>query len=72
MGFVQDTWEKNIAVSSGGELTSAASGKAAAEKPDVLDEPTNHLTLLPMEWLENYPAGYSGAVLPWSATTAIS
>ena len=45
MGFAQDTWQKNIAVLSGGELTRLRLAKLLLEKPDVLilDEPTNHL-----------------------------
>ncbi len=65
MGFAQDTWKKNIAVLSGGELTRLRLAKLLLEKPDVLilDEPTNHLDFATMEWLENYLKGYSGAVL---------
>ena len=65
MGFAQDTWTKNIAVLSGGELTRLRLAKLLLEKPDVLilDEPTNHLDFATMEWLENYLKGYSGAVL---------
>lgn len=65
MGFAQDTWTKNIAVLSGGELTRLRLAKLLLEKPDVLilDEPTNHLDFSTMEWLENYLKGYSGAVL---------
>ena len=42
MGFPQDTWQKNIAVLSGGELTRLRLAKLLLEKPDVLilDEPT--------------------------------
>ena len=65
MGFPQDTWQKNIAVLSGGELTRLRLAKLLLKKPDVLilDEPTNHLDFATMEWLENYLKGYSGAVL---------
>ena len=65
MGFAQDTWTKNIAVLSGGELTRLRLAKLLLQKPDVLilDEPTNHLDFATMEWLENYLKGYSGAVL---------
>ena len=65
MGFAQDTWQKNIAVLSGGELTRLRLAKLLLEKPDVLilDEPTNHLDFATMEWLENYLKSYSGAVL---------
>ena len=47
MGFPQDTWQKNIAVLSGGELTRLRLAKLLLKKPDVLilDEPTNHLGL---------------------------
>ena len=34
--FAQDTWEKNIAVLSGGELTRLRLAKLLLEKPDVL------------------------------------
>ena len=65
MGFAQDTWTKNIAVLSGGELTRLRLAKLLLQKPDVLilDEPTNHLDFATMEWLETYLKGYSGAVL---------
>ena len=45
MGFAQDTWQKNIAVLSGGELTRLRLAKLLLEKPDVLilDEPTSQL-----------------------------
>ena len=57
MGFAQDTWQKNIAVLSGGELTRLRLAKLLLEKPDVLilDEPTNHLDFATMEWLGKLP-----------------
>jgi len=65
MGFAQDTWQKNVGVLSGGELTRLRLAKLLLKKPDVLilDEPTNHLDFATMEWLEGYLKGYSGAVL---------
>ena len=65
MGFPQSTWEKNVGVLSGGELTRLRIAKLLSEKPDILilDEPTNHLDFATMEWLETYLKGYSGAVL---------
>ena len=65
MGFAQDTWEKNIAVLSGGELTRLRLAKLLLEKPDVLilDEPTNHLDAESILWLEHFLHNYQGAVL---------
>lgn len=65
MGFPQDTWEKSVAVLSGGELTRLRLARLLLQKPDVLilDEPTNHLDFVTMEWLENYLNSYTGAVL---------
>ena len=65
MGFPQDTWNKNVGVLSGGELTRLRIAKLLLEKPDILilDEPTNHLDFATMEWLETYLKSYSGAVL---------
>jgi len=58
---VDDTLE-NL---SGGQLRRAALARALVEEPDILllDEPTNHMDLELIEWLENYIAGYRGAVL---------
>ncbi len=65
MGFPQETWEKSVAVLSGGELTRLRLARLLLQKPDVLilDEPTNHLDFVTMEWLENYLNSYTGAVL---------
>ena len=65
MGFPQDTWEKQVSVLSGGELTRLRLARLLLQKPEVLilDEPTNHLDFVTMEWLENYLKIYSGAVL---------
>lgn len=65
MDFGPKTYEKNIGVLSGGELTRLRLAKLLLQKPDVLilDEPTNHLDFATMEWLESYLKEYRGAVL---------
>ena len=65
MGFAQDTWEKNIAVLSGGELTRLRLAKLLLESPRllILDEPTNHLDFDTIMWLEDYLQDYKGALL---------
>lgn len=65
MGFGPETYEKGVAVLSGGENTRLRLAKLLLQRPDVLilDEPTNHLDFATMEWLEEYLKGYAGAVL---------
>ncbi len=50
---------------SGGQLRRAALAQALVAEPDILllDEPTNHLDLTAIEWLENYLARTSSAVV---------
>lgn len=65
MAFEPDTYDKKVAVLSGGEHTRLCLARLLLSHPDVLilDEPTNHLDFKTMEWLENYLKVYSGAVL---------
>ena len=74
MGFAQDTWQKNIAVLSGGELTRLRLAKLLLEKPDVLilDEPTNHLDICHHGMAGKLPQKLFRCGSWWSATTATS
>ena len=65
MGFAQDTWEKNVGVLSGGELTRLRLAKLLLEKPDVLilDEPTNHLDVDAKDELKRALKEYKGSIL---------
>ena len=65
MGFGPETYQKSVAVLSGGEHTRLCLARLLLQRLDVLilDEPTNHLDFITMEWLEGYLKSYSGAVL---------
>ncbi|MCK4757603.1 MAG: ABC-F family ATP-binding cassette domain-containing protein [Thermoplasmata archaeon] len=67
MRFTKRHFQIKISDLSGGERTKArlASILLEARGADLLllDEPTNHLDIETTEWLEDYLAGYSGAVL---------
>jgi ATP-binding cassette subfamily F protein 3 len=65
LGFPESTWDKQVAVLSGGEKTRLAMARLLATSPEVLilDEPTNHLDIKAIEWLENFLVQVPGAVL---------
>lgn len=63
--FSEKDWERAIRSLSGGEKTRLALAKIILLRPNmlVLDEPTNHLDLEAINWLENFLAGWSGAII---------
>lgn len=64
MGFEKD-YDRVIHTMSGGEKTRLKFCKLLLEQPEllILDEPTNHLDIQTLFWLEDYLAGYKGALL---------
>ena len=64
MGF-QKAYDQKISTMSGGEKTRLKLCKLLLEVPDllILDEPTNHLDMKTLFWLEEYLAGFKGAIL---------
>lgn len=63
MGF-EKYYDRVIRTMSGGEKTKLKFCKLLLEEPDILilDEPTNHLDVKTLFWLEDYLAGYKGAI----------
>jgi ATPase components of ABC transporters with duplicated ATPase domains len=65
LGFAKERWSDQITVLSGGERTRLALAKILLATQDILllDEPTNYLDISAIEWLEEFLAGFPGAVL---------
>jgi ATPase subunit of ABC transporter with duplicated ATPase domains len=65
LGFSQEMMDGDVAKLSGGWKMRVALGRILLMRPDVmlLDEPSNHLDLESLIWLEQFLAGYDGALL---------
>ncbi|GCE83455.1 ABC-F family ATP-binding cassette domain-containing protein [Komagataeibacter diospyri] len=65
LGFSQDMMDGDVGRLSGGWKMRVALARILLMRPDVmlLDEPSNHLDLESLIWLEQFLAGYDGALL---------
>lgn len=65
LGFSQDMMDGDVGALSGGWKMRVALARILLMRPDVmlLDEPSNHLDLESLIWLEQFLAGYDGALL---------
>ena len=65
LGFVRDDFERPTNEFSGGWRMRIELAKILLQRPDVLllDEPTNHLDIESIQWLEQFLAQNSGAVV---------
>ncbi|QDU35831.1 putative ABC transporter ATP-binding protein YheS [Maioricimonas rarisocia] len=65
LGFVDEDYDRPLVTFSGGQQNRALLGRLLLAAPDLmlLDEPTNHLDIATTEWLEDYLARSSQAVL---------
>ena len=65
LGFSQDMMDGDVGALSGGWKMRVALARILLMSPDamLLDEPSNHLDLESLIWLEQFLAGYEGALL---------
>ena len=65
LGLADVGQERPVQALSGGQKTRLGLARLLLSQPDllVLDEPTNHLDIRALAWLEEFLAGYPGAVL---------
>src|SRR5436305_428724 len=65
LGFSQEMMDGDVGALSGGWKMRVALARILLMRPDVmlLDEPSNHLDLESLIWLEQFLAGFDGALL---------
>ena len=65
LGFTRDQFDRDVATFSGGQQSRALLARLLLQSPDLmlLDEPTNHLDIQTTEWLEEYIARQSIAMI---------
>jgi ATP-binding cassette subfamily F protein 3 len=65
LGLADVGQERPVQALSGGQKTRLGLARLLLSQPDllVLDEPTNHLDIRALAWLEEFLAGYRGAIL---------